>query len=131
MKEITTELITELKNLIAPENKEQFNKLMGIEKSIFKKEDFITGDKVILRNGKTYLVIRDCKATVYGKQTFVLLDCSVEENPKPSICYNNNLKYTDRGMYDIMEIYRFKDGRLINMSVSNNIDLYALIWSRE
>ena len=55
----TKELIENLKPLIAPENMEKFNKLMGIEKPIFKAEDFITGDKVILRNGKTYLVIRE------------------------------------------------------------------------
>ena len=75
-KEITTELIEELKNLIAPENVGQFNKLMGIEKPIFKKEDFITGDKVVLRSGDTYLVIRDCM--VANMEHKYLYYCSVK-----------------------------------------------------
>ena len=43
-KELTQELIKDLKNLIAPENVEKFDELMGIKKPIPKKEDFITGD---------------------------------------------------------------------------------------
>ena len=56
-KEITNEQFNELKNLIAPENEEAFNKIMGIKKPMFRKEEFITGDKVILRNGDIYLVL--------------------------------------------------------------------------
>ena len=74
-KELTQELIKDLKNLIAPENEEAFNKIMGIKKPMFRKENFITGDKVILGNGKTYLVIRDCNAGDYGAQVFVFLEC--------------------------------------------------------
>ena len=44
-KELTQELIKDLKNLIAPENVEKFDELMGIDKPMFRKEDFITGDK--------------------------------------------------------------------------------------
>ena len=52
-KELTQELIKDLKNIIAPGNVKKFDELMGIEKPMFRKEDFITGDKVILGNGKT------------------------------------------------------------------------------
>ena len=72
-KELTQELIKDLKNLIAPENEEAFNKIMGIKKPMFRKEEFITGDKVILRNGDIYLVIKDCNTMYYGGQLFVIV----------------------------------------------------------
>ena len=73
-KELTQELIKDLKNLIAPENEEAFNKIMGIKKPIPKKGELITGDKVILRNGEAYLLIRDCNAGGHGRQVFTLLE---------------------------------------------------------
>lgn len=140
-KEITTELIEGLKNLIAPENVEQFNKLMGIEKPLFKKEDFITGDKVVLRNGDTYLVIRDCNGGKYGAQVFVLLQCAKSEGFMNSAEYEgfmNSAEYDDKLNdkdrvieYDIMKIYRYREGGICSTSISNDLRDYNLIWSRE
>lgn len=131
-KEITTELIEELKNLIAPENKEKFNKLIGIEKSMFKKEDFITGDKVILGNGKTYLVIRDYNCGKYGAQVFALMRCEISGGFINSDEYDDKLNDKDRKKdYDIMKIYRLQEGRLCRISISNDLTGYSLIWSRE
>ena len=67
---------------------EKFDELMGIEKPMFRKEDFITGDKVILGNGITYLVIRDCNAGEYGEQVFVFLECKI------------NMGFINSGGYD-------------------------------
>ena len=131
-KEITTELIEGLKNLIAPENVEQFNKLMGIEKPLFKKEDFITGDKVVLRNGKTYLVIRDCNVGEYGPQVFALMRCEISGGFMNSDAYDDNLNDNEEEIeYDIMKIYRLQEGRLCSISISSDLTGYALIWSRE
>ena len=84
MKEITNEQFEKLKNLIAPENEEAFNKIMGIEKPMFRKEEFITGDKVILRNGKTYLLIRDCNTGRHKNQTFGIIKCEIPSGFLPS-----------------------------------------------
>ena len=131
-KEITTELIEELKGLIAPENEEKFNKLMGIEKPMFKKEDFITGDKVVLGNGKTYLVIRDCNVGEYGAQVFALLRCEISGGFMNSDEYDDNLNNKEEEIeYDIMKIYRLQEGRLCSISISNDLTGYTLIWSRE
>lgn len=131
-KEITTELIEELKGLIAPENEERFNKLMGIEKPKFKKEDFITGDKVVLGNGKTYLVIRDCNVGEYGAQVFALLQCEIPGGFMNSDAYDDNLNDNEEYIeYDIMKIYRLQEGRLCSISISNDLTGYDLIWSRE
>ena len=131
-KEITTEQFEELKNLIAPENEVRFNKLMGIEKPIFRKEDFITGDKVVLGNGKTYLVIRDCNAGEYGAQVFALLRCEISGGFMNSDAYDDNLNDNEEEIeYDIMKIYRLQEGRLCSISISNDLTGYTLIWSRE
>ena len=79
-KELTQELIKDLKNLIAPENVEKFDKLMGIKKPIPKKEELITGDKVVFRNGDVYLVIKDCNAGDHSRQIFALLECKISGN---------------------------------------------------
>lgn len=131
-KEITTELIEELKNLIAPENEEKFNKLMGVERPMFKKEGFITGDKVILRNGETYLVIRDCNAGYYGAQVFVLIKCEVNDGFIHSESYNEKLLHNG-GIppFDIMKIYRWGDGAIVGDSFSESTRNYKLIWERE
>ena len=109
-KELTQELIKDLKNLIAPENVEKFDELMGIKKPIPKKEDLITGDKVILRNGETYLLIRDCNAGVNKNQTFALLQCKISAGFMNSDAYNDDLR---AGMteFDIMKIYRSREGQ--------------------
>ena len=131
-KEITTKLIEELKGLIAPENEEKFNKLMGIKKPMFKKEDFITGDKVVLGNGKTYLVIRDCNVGKYGAQVFALLRCEISGGFMNSDAYDDKLNDNEEEIeYDIMKIYRLQEGRLCRISISNDLTGYTLIWSRE
>ena len=131
-KEITTELIEELMGLIAPENEEKFNKLMGIEKPMFRKEDFITGDKVVLRNGKTYLVIRDCNVGKYGAQVFALLRCEISGGFMNSDAYDSNLNNNDEEIkYDIIKIYRWKEGAIGNNSLSTDLTGYTLIWNRD
>ena len=129
--EVTTKLIEELKGLIAPENEEKFNKLMGIEKPIFKAEDFITGDKVILRNGKTYLVIRDCNAGEYGEQVFGFLECKINMGFMNSGEYDEELCDKDGYLeYDVMKIYRYKEGQIRGNSLSTDLTGYSLIWER-
>ena len=131
-KEITTEQFEELKNLIAPENEEKFNKLMGIEKPVFKKGDFITGDKVVLGNGGTYLVIRNCNVGEYGAQVFALLRCEISGGFMNSDAYDDKLNDNEEEIeYDIMKIYRLQEGRLCSISISNDLTGYTLIWSRE
>lgn len=105
---------------------------MGIEKPIFKKEDFITGDKVILGNGKTYLVIRDCNVGEYGPQVFALMRCEILGGFMNSDEYDDNLNDNEEEIeYDIMKIYRLQEGRLCSISISNDLTGYSLIWSRE
>ena len=131
MKEITNEQFNELKNLIAPENVEVFNKIMGIKKPFPKKEDLITGDKVILRNGKTYLLIRDCNTGRHKNQTFGIIKCEIPSGFLPSDEYNNDLchKWAAKE-FDIMKIYRWKEGAIVGDSLSTDLTEYTLIWSR-
>lgn len=131
-KNFTTEELEHLRTLIAPKNKEEFDKLIGVEKPLFKKEDFITGDKVVLRSGNTYLVIRDCNGGKYGAQVFVLLQCAKSEGFVNSDEYDDKLNDKDRVIeYDIMKIYRYREGGICSTSISNDLRGYNLIWSRE
>ena len=128
-KELTAELIEDLKNLIAPKNVEKFNELMGIKKPIPKKEDLITGDKVILRDRQTYLLIRDCNAGMDKNQTFVLLKCQILGGFMNSDAYNDDL-CAEMGLFDIMKIYRWKEGAILGNSFSTDLTGYSLIWER-
>ena len=131
-KELTQELIKDLKNLIAPENEEAFNKIMGIEKPMFRKEDFVTGDKVILRNGETYLLIRDCNAGIHKYQTFVLLQCAMFGEFMNSDEYEDGLCDKDgESEFDIMKIYRNKYCAITRNSLSTDLTGYTLIWNRD
>jgi hypothetical protein len=132
-KELTQELIKDLKNLIAPENVEKFDELMGIEKPMFRKEDFITGDKVILRNGDIYLVIKDCNTRHYGGQLFVIVCLKGEGGFMTCEGYDDNLITSDREykLYDIMKIYRDGDAFISGYTLNQRIDGYNLIWSRD
>ena len=130
-KELTQELIKDLKNLIAPENVEKFNELMGIKKPIPKKEDLITGDKVILRNGETYLLIRDCNAGMYKNQIFGLLKCKIPSGFLPADEYNNDLcNKWEAEQFDIMKIYRCGNRAIMGNSLSTDLTGYSLIWER-
>lgn len=130
-KELTQELIKDLKNLIAPENVERFDELMGIEKPMFRKEDFVTGDKVILGNGKTYLVIRDCSAGDYGAQVFVFLECKINGGFMNSSEYDEKLlQFQGEIEYDVMKIYRCGNGAIMGNSLSTDLTGYSLIWER-
>lgn len=132
MKEITTEQFEKLKNLITPENEEAFNKLMGIEKPMFNKEEFITGDKVVLRDGNIYLVIRDCNAGTNKNQTFVLLECVISGGFMSASRYDSKLcNVAQYSKYDIMKIYRWKEGAIGNNSLSTDLTGYTLIWNRD
>lgn len=132
-KELTQELIKDLKNLIAPENVKKFDELMGIEKPMFRKEDFITGDKVILRNGDIYLIIKDCNTMHYGGQLFVIVCLKGEGDFMTCEGYEDNLIMSDREYkrYDIMKIYRDGDAFISGYTLNQRIDGYNLIWSRE
>ena len=122
-----------MKNLIAPENEEAFNKIMGIKKPMFRKEDFITGDKVFTRDGTLWLVIKDSNTIYYGGQLFVLVSLVSNKDFLVSESYDDNLKMEDLiySRYDIMKVYRsgnaFIGGCLLEKSIAN----YDLIWSRE
>ena len=110
---------------------EKFDKLMGIKKPIPKKEELITGDKVVFRNGDVYLVIKDCNAGDNGRQIFALLECKISGNFTISNEYDERL-YSKRGFtkFDIMKIYRYAEGRINGCSMSSEIDEYTLIWER-
>lgn len=128
----TKELIENLKPLIAPENMEKFNKLMGIEKPMFRKEDFITGDKVVTRDGNIYLVIRDCNAGTHKNQTFVLLECVISGGFMSESRYDSKLcNVAQYSKYDIMKIYRWKEGAIGNNFLSIDLTGYTLIWNRD
>ena len=129
-KELTQELIKDLKNLIAPENEEAFNKIMGIKKPIFNKENFITGDKVVVRNGCIYLVIKDCNAGYYGKQVFMLLRCNMNGGFLSCHFYDNELRNLNSSDFDIMKVYRFEDGIIVDSSMNGDLEDYDLVWSR-
>ena len=102
---------------------------MGIEKPMFRKEDFITGDKVILRNGITYLVIRDCNAGIHKNQIFGLLKCKIPSGFLPADAYNDDL-CAGMTQFDIMKIYRWKEGAIMGNSFSTDLKYYSLIWER-
>ena len=53
----TTEELEHLKTLIAPKDMKEFEKIMGVDKPMFRKEDFITGDKVKIRIGDINFII--------------------------------------------------------------------------
>ena len=132
-KELTQELIKDLKNLIAPENVEKFDKLMGIKKPIPKKEELKTGDKVVFRNGDVYLVIKDCNTMHYGGQLFVIVCLKGEGGFMTCESYEDNLIMSDREYkrYDIMKIYRDGDAFISGYTLNQRIDGYNLIWSRD
>ena len=130
-KELTQELIKDLKNLIAPENMEKFDELMGIDKPMFREEEFITGDKVILGNGKTYLVIRDCNAGDYGAQVFVFLECKINGGFMNSSEYDEKLlQFQGETEYDVEKIYRCGNRAIMGNSLSTDLTGYSLIWER-
>lgn len=131
MIQINNKQFGELKNLIAPENEEAFNKIMGIKKPIFNKENFITGDKVIVRNGCIYLVIENCNAGYYGKQVFTLLRCNMNGGFLSGHFYDNELRNLNSSDFDIMKVYRFEDGRIVDSSMNGDLEDYDLVWSRE
>ena len=131
MKEITNDQFNELKNLIAPENVEKFDELMGIKKPIPKKEELITGDKVILRNGNVYLVIRDCNAGDYGAQVFVFLECKINGGFMNSSEYDEKLlQFQGETEYDVEKIYRCENRAIMGNSFSTDLTSYSLIWER-
>ena len=128
----TTEELEKLRTLIAPKDMKEFEKIMGVEKSIFRKEDFITGDKVILRNGITYIVIRDCNAGIHKYQTFVLLQCAILGEFMNSDEYEDELCDKDgESEFDVMKIYRNRYCAITRNSLSTDLCDYSLIWSRE
>ena len=131
--EATTKLIEELKGLIAPENEGKFNKLMGIEKPMFRKEDFITGDKVFTRDGTLWLVIKDSNTIYYGRQLFVLVSLVSNKDFLVSESYDDNLKMEDLiySRYDIMKVYRSGNAFISGFILEKSIADYDLIWSRE
>ena len=128
----TTEELEKLRTLIAPKSKEEFDKSIGVNKPMFKKEDFITGDKVILRNGITYLVIRDCNAGIHKNQTFALLECALFGEFMNSDEYEYELCDKDgESEFDVMKIYRNRYCAIASNSLSTDLCDYSLIWSRE
>ena len=127
-KEITTEQFEELKKSIVPENEEQFNKLMGIEKPIFKKEDFRFGDKVALKNGDVLFVIPRWKKENGLMEEFGLFNISGALGAN-DYCEKLLNKKTELG--NIQAIYRPK-GEFIPVDLANDyLEDYNLIWSRE
>ena len=104
-------------------------------KTNFTKHDLRTGDKVITRDGRIWLVIKDCNTMHYGGQSFILIDLQNNFSFMVSDGYNDGLIcLPDNELYenfDIMKVYRDGDGFMSGYSIQNNIGLYDLIWSRE
>lgn len=126
MKQLDEKTLEELKNLIAPENKGKFEKLMGIAKPSTKK-DLQTGDVVKVRCGSLYLIIRDVKAGHFGAQEFGAFSSN---GFLASDEYAGDLKI--KGIkdnpFDVMEIYRRKSAGLTNLVIDRANR--ELIWSR-
>ena len=98
---------------------------------MFRKEEFITGDKVILGNGKTYLVIRDCNAGDYGAQVFVFLECKINGGFMNSSEYDEKLlQFQGDTEYDVEKIYRCGNRAIMGNSLSTDLTGYSLIWKR-
>lgn len=132
----TAEELEQVKKFIAPANIEQFEKMIE-SKSAFTKDDLINGDKVITKNEKLWLVIKDCNTVHYGRQSFILINLGDTYCFMTSDAYNNRLRaigseeedeYDD---YDIMKVYRDGEGYMTGNSVKPNVSSYDLIWSRE
>ena len=130
----TAEELEQFKKFIAPANIEQFEKMIE-SKSEFTKDDLRTGDKVITRSGRIWLVVKDCNTRIYGRQSFIIIDLMNDSSFMISdeynvelICRSGNELYKE---FDIMEVYRDMDECMSGYSIKNNIDSYDLIWSRE
>ena len=101
---------------------------MGIEKPMFKKEDFRFGDKVWLRNGDMLFVILNWNTHRGAKEEFGLFN---EFGAIEASQYSNALLHKDNKLADIMTIYRPK-GQFIPVDLVNEcLEDYELIWSRE
>jgi len=104
-------------------------------KTNFTKDDLRTGDKVITRTGRVWLVIKDCNTRIYGRQSFIIIDLMNDSNFMTSGKYNVELICcSDNELdkeFDIMKVYRDGDECMSGYSIKNNIDSYDLIWSRE
>lgn len=110
-------------------------KTNNIMKTNFTKEDLRNGDKVITRDGRIWLVIKDCNTLHYGRQSFILLDLQVNYGFMVSDSYDMGLmdcygSETDRG-FDIIKVYRDGDEGMSGLSIRNDVHSYDLIWSRE
>ena len=86
----TAEELEQFKKFIAPANIEQFEKMIE-SKSAFTKDDLRNGDKVVTRDGKIWLMIKDCNTLHYGRQSFILLDLQVNYSFMVSSGYDRGL----------------------------------------
>ena len=104
-------------------------------KTNFTKGDLRTGDKVITRSGRIWLVVKDCNTRIYGRQSFIIIDLMNDSNFMTSDEYNVELICRSDNELDkefgIMEVYRDGDECMSGYSIKNNIDSYDLIWSRK
>ena len=125
MKQLDEKTIEELKNLIAPDNKWKFEKLMGIAKP-FTKKDLKTGDVVKTRNGNHYLVIKNVNAGCKANQEFGLFSNNgylVADEYTDTLC----IKGIGDNEFDIKEVYRMRGGM---DSLCLGLRDRELIWSR-
>lgn len=104
-------------------------------KTNFTKDELRTGDKVITRSGRIWLVVKDCNTRIYGRQSFIIIDLMNECNFMTSSKYNVELICrSDNELdkkFDIMKVYRDGDEGMSGLSIQNNVHSYDLIWSRE
>ena len=124
----TTEELEHLKTLIAPKNMKEFENLMGVDKPMFRKEDFRFGDKVRIRRGDISFVITNWRTEDGGIEKFGLF-CKL--GAVRASRYNDELCNKKDMLGDIVEIYRPK-GNYIPLDLANNcMEDYDLIWSRD
>ena len=124
----TTEELEHLKTLITPKNMKEFEKLMGVDKPMFRKEDFRFGDKVKIRIGDINFIITNWHTEDGRMEEFGLFSKSGAIRASK---YNDELCNKTNKLGDIVEIYRPK-GNYIPFDLANDcMEDYDLIWSRE
>ena len=106
----------------------EFEKIMGVDKPMFRKEDFITGDKVKIRIGDINFIITNWHTEDGRIEEFGLFSKSGAVRASK---YNDELCNKTNKLGDIVEIYRPK-GNYIPFDLANDcMEDYDLIWSRE
>lgn len=93
-----------------------------------KLSDLKTGWRVKLRNGDTYVVLRDCETKKYGHQDVMFINLSNINFGTFAIGSNYDLNFlkTSDSDFDIMKVYKM----FVNGDVFNKHHMGDLVWER-